>query len=84
MFNIDKYLEKFSKRVVLNDQYIQEIKKEIKNITNIDIDHKDIEFKNCVVYLKCNPSVKNKVFIYKKRILDGLSKKIDTKIIDII
>ncbi|MFZ2522022.1 MAG: hypothetical protein WAX44_01870 [Minisyncoccia bacterium] len=83
MFNINKYLEKFSKSVKSNDFYIQKIKEKIKIVTNIDVDLKNIELKDCVVFLKSSPLIKNKIFIYKKEIIENFSKNIDTKIIDI-
>ncbi len=83
MFNIEKYLEKFTKKIDSNDRYTKEIKQEIKRITGIEIVLSDIELKEFVVYIKCSPGVKNRIFINKNKILENFSKNIDTKIIDI-
>lgn len=83
MFNIDKYLEKFSKSLKSKDFYNEKIVEVIKNNTNIEIKKEDIELKDYILLIKANSAVKNKIFIYKSKILENLSKNIPEKIIDI-
>jgi len=63
MFNIEKYLEKFSKNIrnaELNKTKILEI---IKKHTNLNLLPEEIEIKNYIAYIKSSPAVKNKLFI---------------------
>ncbi|KKR31680.1 MAG: hypothetical protein UT65_C0020G0009 [Parcubacteria group bacterium GW2011_GWF2_39_8b] len=83
MFNIEKYLEKFSKNIrnaELNKTKILEI---IKKHTNLNLLPEEIEIKNYIAYIKSSPAVKNKLFIHKNKILEEISTSLSTKIIDI-
>ena len=74
MFNIEKYLEKFSKSLRSADVDKKKIIEIVKNQTGLDFFVGDIETKNGVIFLKSSPAVKNKIFIYKQKILDDLNK----------
>lgn len=75
MFNISIYLDKFknieSKSSSLKNTIIDSISKVLK--TNIN--KKDVEVKNGIVYLKVNPVVRNEIFINKTKITEELSVK---------
>ncbi len=83
MFNINKYLEKISKNIKSKDFYNDKIIDIIKNITGIDIKKEEIELKDCIVFIKNSSAVKNKIFIFKNKILEEFSKNIPDKIVDI-
>lgn len=75
MFNISIYLDKFknieSKSSSLKNTIIDSISKVLK----ININKKDVEVKNGIVYLKVNPVVRNEIFINKTKITEELSVK---------
>lgn len=83
MFNIEKYLEKFKKNLKSNTLIIEKIVEVVERNTDIKIEKTNIELKDCVVYIKSNPLIKNKIFIYKEKILNDLSKEITDKIVNI-
>jgi hypothetical protein len=72
MFNINKYLEKFSKNIsgveIQKNQILEIINKYIK----LEVLPQDIEIKNYIVYIKSSPSLKNQIFIYKNKILKDI------------
>jgi hypothetical protein len=82
MFNIEQFLKKFSKTVFSNELYKKQIIEIIKRYTNVDITEENIEIKNNIIYTTTNPGVKNKLFIYKNKILEDIS-SLPIKIIDI-
>lgn len=84
MFNINKYLDKFNKNINSTNLFKEKVVKTIKDITNIDIDIKKIEYKNGLVYLNLTPAKKNKIFIQKDRIINEISKSTENKIIDLL
>jgi hypothetical protein len=83
MFNIEKFLEKFSKGLKAGELHAETILGEIAAQTGIQLEKKDIEVRNYILHIKASPAVKNKIFIFKEAILTGLNSKIEPKIIDI-
>ena len=83
MLNISSFLEKFSKGIVLHNTYKKQIVDIIEEYTQIDIPTKHLEIKNGVVMVKASPGIKNKIFIYKKKILEDIAKVLPPKIVDI-
>ena len=83
MFNINKYLERFSKNINSTEEDLLKINNILKNSINIDISIKDIEIKNYIIYIKSNNSILNKIFINKNKILEEVSKSLNQKIVDI-
>ena len=75
MFNISIYLDKFknieSKSSVLKNIIIDSV----KNVLKADIDKKNIEIRNGIIYLKVNPVLKNEIFINKNSIIRELNLK---------
>ncbi len=72
MFNIAKFLEK-----IANDIGSEENKKNIilgiiKKHTGITLSPEQIEIKNYTIYLDVNSSIQNKIFIYKRMILNDI------------
>lgn len=83
MFNIQKYLERFSKNLNSIDLHKKQILETIKNNTGIEIQSDDVELKELVLLVKASPGVKNKLFIYKSKILLEIGEKTGLKILDI-
>lgn len=83
MFNISKFLEKFSKEIQSGEAQNKKIIDVIKTQTGIDLDPKDLEIKNNIVYINSSPAVKNKIFIYKEDILRDVSSDSTLNISDI-
>lgn len=82
MFNLAKYLEKFSRNISENNINKKEIIDILFKNTNITFDIKEIDIKNNVIYINTTPIKKNKIFINKQKILEDFS-SISVKIIDI-
>lgn len=83
MFNIEKYLQKFSKNVRLAELHKNKILEIIQKHTQLFILPKNLEIKDGVVFVRESPAVKNKLFIYKNPILEEISTSVPIKIIDI-
>ena len=83
MFNIEKYLEKFSKDVRNAELHKTKIIEIIEKHTQLHILPKNLEIKDYIIYIKDSPAVKNKIFIYKNKILEETSISIPTKVVDI-
>jgi len=75
MFNISIYLDKFKNIESKNSVLIKIIIDSVKNILKVDIDKKNIQIKNGVIYLKVNPVLKNEIFINKNSLIRELSFK---------
>ena len=73
MFNISSFLEKFSKNISNIESNKTKILEIIKKHTNLNLLPKEIEIKNYIVYIKSSPIIKNKIFIYKNKILEEVS-----------
>ncbi|HEY0221178.1 MAG TPA: hypothetical protein VGC58_03075 [Candidatus Paceibacterota bacterium] len=83
MFNISKFLDKFSKNLQSEESYKEAVKNILKNQIGLEIDFSKIEIKNNVVYIKSTPGVLNKIFINKQSLLGEISKSLPMKIVDI-
>ncbi len=83
MFNIEKYLEKFSKNVRFSEMDKNKIIEIIKNHTGLVFSPESIEIKDYIVKIQASPAVKNKIFIYKEVILSNITSSITNKIVDI-
>ena len=75
MFNISIYLEKFKNIESKSSNLKSLVNDVIKNVLKVDIDKKNIEIKNGIIYLKVHPVVKNEIFIIKNNIIKELSLK---------
>jgi hypothetical protein len=73
MFNIEKYLEKFSKNIHSSSLQKECVLRVIKKYTQIQLSPDEIEVKNYIVYIKTSPAVLNKIFIYKSKILEDIA-----------
>lgn len=74
---IGGFLEKFSNLKLTKDFYRDEIGAVIKDVLNINIDLRDVDYKNGVIFIKIkNPALKNEIFMNKDKILENFSKKI--------
>lgn len=84
MFNIEKYLEKFSKNIHSSKLQKECILGVIKKYTQIQLSPDEIEIKNYIVHTKTSPAVLNKIFIYKSKILEDIALQTPNfKIVDI-
>ena len=83
MFNIQKYLERFSKNINSIELYKKNILEIIRNNTQIEVPSEDLEIKEYIIYLKSSPAIKNKVFISKNKILEEITKTVPVKVVDI-
>ena len=83
MFNISSFLDKFSKNIKSAELYNERIMETIEKYTQIKIPKNEIEIKDCVVFIKSSPAIKNKLFIYKNKILEEINSTVDVKIVDI-
>ena len=83
MLNIAKFLEKFSKNLKSAEIYKKQILEIIEKQTQLQILPEDLEIKNFVLYIKSSPAVKNKLFIFKNKILEEIALTVSTKVVDI-
>ena len=83
MFNISSFLEKFSKNIKSAETSKKQIIEIIEKNTQIKISSEELEIKDYVIYIKSSPAVKNKLFIYKSKILEDISTSISVRIVDI-
>lgn len=75
MFNISIYLDKFKNIESKNSVLKNIITDSVGKILKININKKDVEVKNGVIYLKVNPVVRNEMFINKVDIIKELNAK---------
>ena len=83
MFNISSFLEKFSKNVKSAELYKQQILEIIGKSIQISVTPNDLEIKDYTIYIKASPAIKNKLFIYKSKILEEIATNLPTRIVDI-
>lgn len=83
MFNIKKYLERFTKKLNSIDLHRRQILEIIDKNTGIKISPEDVELKDCVLLVKASSGVKNKLFIFKTRIIEEITQLTGLKIVDI-
>lgn len=74
---VGKFLEKFYSFKLTQSFYGSEISEVIKDVLNINIDLRDINYKNGVILIKTkNSAIKNEIFMNKDKILKVFSQKI--------
>ncbi|MEI6843615.1 MAG: hypothetical protein WCK48_03895 [bacterium] len=83
MLNIAKYLEKFTKNVQSSEIQKNQIIEILKQQTDLDFTQDSIEIKKYILYIESSPAVKNKIFLYKKAILENIASSTSIKITDI-
>ena len=83
MFNIEKYLEKFSKDVRDVELHKAKIIEIIQKHTQLLLLPKQIEIRDAVIHVNDSPIVKNKLFIFKNKILTEIAHSTPVKVIDI-
>lgn len=83
MFNISSLLEKFSKNITSFEIDQHTLCSVIQEKTHIQLDPKQIEVKDTILYLRVSPAYKNKIFINKTSILEGIDVLFPKKITDI-
>lgn len=83
MFNIDRYLQKFSKNLNSLESDKKKIVDIINKNTNLKLEVSSIEIKNYVVIVETTRVGKSQLFINKNKILGEISGCVGTKISDI-
>ncbi len=83
MFNIDKYLQKFSKGIASLEFNKSKIIEIINKHTHLGIDSSQVEIKDYSLIVSTNAVGKNQIFIYKQKILEEINSSINTKVVDI-
>ena len=83
MFNIEKYLERFKKLDESEKEAKDKIITVLFKIFNIKFSAEDLEIKNAVLIIRCNPVVKNSLYIKKEKILEAIKGVTAKRIIDI-
>jgi hypothetical protein len=83
MFNIEKYLERFKKLGESEKESKEKIIAVLFGVLNIRFSADDLEIKNAVLIIKCNPVVKNSLYIKKEKILEAIKGVTGKRIIDI-
>jgi len=84
MFNIAQYLEKFKQLSVSRNFLRDSVVEAIKEVCKIEINSKNIDFKDGILRIKEKPIIKNEIFLKKNKILDFLNTKIQGKVKDIL
>lgn len=83
MFNISGFLDKFVKNLHSKEDDLKIICQVIFDVTDIECPPDSITIKNNTLFLKISPGAKNKVFMYKTKLLEYLEQKTKLKILDI-
>ncbi len=77
MKSVGNFLDKFKNRAVKEIYNREIISKIIKDLSNIDIDIKNINISNGVLKIKLSSIEKSEIFLKKHQILKEINKKID-------
>lgn len=83
MFNIDKYLQKFSKGVASIEFNKGKIIEIINKYTKLSIQSSQVEIKDYKIFVNTTSVGKNQLFIMKSKILNEINSSIPVKIVDI-
>ncbi len=83
MFNISNLLEKFQKQIKASELTKQEILNVVSRHSGVMCQSESVEIKNYILYLDISPTLKNKIFLHKKEILEDFSNISSVKIVDI-
>ena len=84
MFDIAKYLHKFTVMSHSRDFLRNSIAESVKEICKIDINPKNVVVKDGIARINERPIIKSEIFIKKTKILDFLNKKADGKVREIL
>jgi len=84
MFDISKYLEKFTIMSQSRHYLRDSVAEAIKNVCKIEIDPKTIEIKEGIVRINTKPIIKSEVFLKKNKIIGYLNSEKKIKIHDIL
>ncbi len=72
MFNISTYLDKILKKIDSGEHTIHNVAGVIEKYTHITIPHGEIQIRNNIAYISSSVHVKNKIFLYKEKIIQEL------------
>ena len=73
---VGNFLEKFSNLKLSKNFYSDEIGAVIKDVLKIELEPKNINYKNGIILIKTkNSMMRNEIFINKPKILENFSKK---------
>lgn len=83
MFNIEKYLQKFSKGLKSQEDKKELVVKVIREISKLNIEKDKIEIKNEIVFVETSRVGKNQLFLFKRKILDKIKNEFNITLLDI-
>lgn len=83
MFNIDRYLKRFTKNLDSLEFEKENILEILKKHTNLTLNKTDIEIKDYKILVNTSMAGKNQIFIKKNLILDEIKSSVGVKVIDI-
>jgi hypothetical protein len=84
MFDIAKYLEKFTRLSMTRGFLKESVVASVKEICGIDIDKNKIDEKDGIIRINERPIIKSEIFLKKTKIIESLEKKIGEKVTDIL
>lgn len=89
MFDIGKYLEKFTVLSTSRNYLRESVVSSIKEVCGFDIDQSKIDEKEGIIRISERPIIKSEIFLKKQKILKALEQKISIsghskKIFDIL
>jgi hypothetical protein len=76
MFDIAKYLEKFTKLSTSRSFLRESVASSIKEVCGFDIDPSKIDEKEGIVRISERPIIKSEIFLKKQKILKSIESKI--------
>lgn len=83
MFNIEKYLQRFSKNLSLIGEDKEKIIEVINKYTKINIKTSDVEIKDYKIKINTSTVGKNQIFLFKNKIIDEINSTLNVKVVDI-
>ena len=84
MFDIAKYLQKFTVMSHSRDFLRNSVAEAVKEICKIDINPKNVVVKDGIARINERPIVKSEIFLKKTKILETLNKKVEGKVGEIL
>ena len=84
MFDIAKYLQKFTVMSHSRDFLRNSVAEAVKEVCKIDINPKNVVVKDGIARINERPIIKSEIFLKKTKILDVLNKKAEGKVREIL
>ena len=84
MFDIAKYLQKFTVMSHSRDFLRNSVAEAVKEVCKIDINPTNVVVKDGIARINERPIIKSEIFLKKTKILDVLNKKAEGKVREIL